>query len=85
MLSLVHIKNRIVPTMKIRQIEYQTGFFQLLCKIRCSLNPKAQAVIKAQRQFRPESYFLEFFNRMLWNGGIAKTLCVAGILEYVNL
>ena len=25
------------------------------------LNPKARAVNKAQRQLRPESYFLEFF------------------------
>ena len=31
-----------------------------LWKIRCSLNPKAQAV-KAQRQLKPEPYFSEFF------------------------
>ena len=30
-------------------------------KIRCSLNPKAQAVNKVQRQLRPEPYFPEFF------------------------
>ena len=34
---------------------------QLLCEIRCNLNPKAQAVNKAQRQLKPESYFPESF------------------------
>ena len=52
LLSLVLIKTRNapIPTMKIRQIEYQTGFFfnSTLLKIRCSLNPKAQAVNKAK-------------------------------------
>ena len=37
-------------------------FFELnLWTIRYSLNQKAQAVNNAQRQLRPESYFLEFF------------------------
>ena len=35
-----------------------------LGKIGCNLNPKAQAVNKAQRQLRPESCFLEFFKSM---------------------
>ena len=64
MLSLVLLKTRnaSIPTMKIHQIEYLTGFLNLtLRKIRCSLNPKALAVNKAQRQFRPEPYFPEFF------------------------
>ena len=58
MLSLVLIKTRNVqiPTMKIRQIEYQTGFLNSTL-----WNPKAQVVNKAQRQLRPESYFPEFF------------------------
>ena len=48
--------------MKIRQIEYKTGFLNsTLWKIRCSLDPKAQAVNKVQRQLRPEPYFPEFF------------------------
>ena len=37
-------------------------FFELiLVKIRCSLNPKAQVVNKAQWQLSPELYFPEFF------------------------
>ena len=32
-----------------------------LWTIRCSLNPKAQAVNKAQRHLRPEPYFPEIF------------------------
>ena len=32
-----------------------------LWKIRCSLNLKARVVNKAQRQLRPESYFLECY------------------------
>ena len=49
MLSLVRIKTRNapIPTMKTRQIEYKTGFLNsTLQKVRCSLNPKAQAVNK---------------------------------------
>ena len=50
--------------MKIRQIEYKNRFFiTQLWKIRCSLNPKAQALNKAQQQLRPELYFPEFLNR----------------------
>ena len=62
MLSLILIKTRNapIPTTKPRQIEYKNRFFKLK-KIRCSLNPKAQVVNKAQRQFRPEPYFPEFF------------------------
>ena len=38
-----------------------------LWKIRCSLNPKAQAVNNAQRQLKPDPYFPDFFlNRGLW-------------------
>ena len=51
MLSLVLLKTRNaqIPTMKTRQIENYTGFLNsTLWKIRCSLNPKAQAVNKAQ-------------------------------------
>ena len=36
-------------------------FNSTLWKIRCGLNPKAQAVKKAQRQLRPEQYFPNFF------------------------
>ena len=64
MLRLVLIKtgNAPIPTMKIHQIEYYTGFLNSTpWKIRCSLNPKAQAVNKVQRQLRPEPYFPEFF------------------------
>ena len=64
MLSLIFIKTRNapIPTLKIRQIEYLTGFLNLTpWKIRCSLNPKALAVNKAQRQLRPEPYFPKFF------------------------
>ena len=64
MLSLVLIKTRNAPiqTMKIRQIQQKTGFRNTTpWEIRCNLNPKAQAVNKAQRQLRPESYFLEYF------------------------
>ena len=32
-----------------------------LWKIKCSLNPKAQAANKTQQQLRPEPYFPEFF------------------------
>jgi len=77
MLSLVLRKPRIapIPTIKIRQIEYQTGFFfnSTLWKMRCSLNPKAQVVNKAQRQLRPELYFLIFFKsralKIQWKSG----------------
>ena len=68
MLCLVLIKtgNAPIPTMKIRQIEYSSGFLNsTLWKIRCSFNPKAQAVNKAQRQLRLEPYFPEFLNRGL--------------------
>ena len=63
MLSLVFItRNARIPTMQIRQIEYQTNFLNAtLWKIRCRLNPKAQAVNKAQRQLSPKPYFPEFF------------------------
>jgi len=64
MLSLVLIKTRnaAIPTMKIHQIEYQTGFLNSTrWKIRCSLNPKAQVVNKVQRQLRPEPYLPKFF------------------------
>ena len=54
---LIKIGNALIPTMKNRQIKYYTDFW----KIRCCLNPKAQAVNKAQQQLRPKSYFLEFF------------------------
>ena len=37
-----------------------------LWKIRCSLNPKAQVVKKAQRQLRPEPYFLNRGLRFLY-------------------
>ena len=63
MLRLVFIKtgNAQIPDMKIRQIEYQTGFFNSTrWIIRCSLNPKAQAVNKVQRQLRPQP-LPEFF------------------------
>jgi len=61
-LALVNTRNAPIPIMKIRQIEYLTVFFKsILLKIRCSLNPKAQAVNKFQRQLRPEQYFPEFF------------------------
>ena len=33
-------------------------------ELECSLNPKAQAVNKAQRQLRPEPYFPEFFKSL---------------------
>ena len=62
LIVLIKTRNAPIPTMKIRQIEYYTGFLNsTLSKIRCSLNPKAQAVNKAQRQLRPEPYFPEFF------------------------
>ena len=64
MLSLVLIKtqNAPIPTMKIHQIEYQTGFSNSTpWKTRCSLNPKAQALNKAQGQLRHEPYFPELF------------------------
>ena len=38
-----------------------------LRKIRCCLNTKAQVVNKAQRQLKPESYFLSFFNPLALN------------------
>ena len=66
MLSIVLIKTRNAPilTMKIRHIEYYTVFFNsTLWKIRCSLNPKAQAVNKAQRHLRPDPYFPNFFKQ----------------------
>ena len=31
---------------------------------RCNLKPKALAVNKAQQQLRPESFFLDFLNRL---------------------
>ena len=58
-----------------------------LWKIRCSLNPKAQVVNKAQRQLRPEPYFSEFFKPRALEGlkmsvslpsvrpGLIKHLC----------
>ena len=50
-LVLIKIRSAPIPTMKIRQIEYLTGFLNsTLWKIRCSLNPKAQAVNNAQRR-----------------------------------
>ena len=61
-LVLIKTGNAPIPTMKIRKIEYQTGFLNsTLREIKCSLNPKAQAAIKAQRQLRPEPYFPDFF------------------------
>ena len=51
-----------IPTMKIRQIEYYIGFLNSTrWKVRCSLDPKAEAVNKVQRQLTPEPYFPEFF------------------------
>ena len=51
--------------MKIRQIKYKPFVFNsTLWNIICSLNPKAQAVNKAQRQLRPEPYFPDVFK--LW-------------------
>ena len=35
--------------------------FYELNKIICNVNPKAQAINKAQWQLRPESYFAEYF------------------------
>ena len=64
MLSFVLFKprNAPIPTMKIRQIQYLTGFMNsTLWKIKCNWNPKTQAVNKAQQQLRPESYFPESF------------------------
>ena len=64
MLSLVLIKtqNEPIPTMKIRQIEYLTGFLNsTLWKIRCIFNPKAQAAKKTQQQLRLEPNLPEFF------------------------
>ena len=67
MLRLVLLKtgNAPIPTMKIRKIEYQTGFLNSTrWKIRCSFNPKAQAVNKVHRQLGPEQYFPEFFKSL---------------------
>ena len=62
-LVLIKTRNTPIPTLNIRQISYLAGFFktQLRKIIKCSLNPKAQAVNKAQRQLRPEPYFPEVF------------------------
>ena len=62
MLRLVIIKTQNAPiAMKIRQIEYKPVFLNsILWKIRCSLNPKAQAVNKTQRQLRLEPCFPDF-------------------------
>ena len=64
MLSRVLIKTRngSIPTMKIRQIDNKPAFFNSTpWKIRCSLNPKAQAVNKANDSLDPEPYYPEFF------------------------
>ena len=77
MLRLVLIKtgNAPIPTVKIRQIEYLTGFLNSTrWKIRCSLNPKVQAVNKVQRQLRPEQYFPEFLIRGLRRNNMCKGL-----------
>ena len=57
---LIKTRNAPIPTMKIRQIECQTGFLNSILW-KCSLNPKVQAVNKVQRQLRPKPYFPEFF------------------------
>ena len=64
MLSLVlrKTRNAPIPTMKIHQTEYYTGFLNSTrWNKRCSFKPKAQAVNKAQRQLRPKSHFLEIY------------------------
>ena len=81
MLSFVLIKTRNapIPSMKIRQIEYITGFLNTSGgKIRCSLNPKAQVVNKAQR---PPPYFPEFFKSRAQGlrGGITTVKIKKGI------
>ena len=54
-----------------------------LWKMRCSLNPKAQVVNKAQRQLRPELYFLIFFlNRGLWKYSENPDLCFPNTVLY---
>ena len=63
MLSLVLIKTRTapIPTIKIRQIEYLTGFFKLnSLENKMQLESESSAVNKAQRQLRPEPYFPDF-------------------------
>ena len=69
MLSRVLIKTRngSIPTMKIRQIDNKPAFFNsILRKIRCSLNPKAQAVNKANDSLDPSLNIPNFLNRELW-------------------
>ena len=81
-MSLVLIRTRNVPinfpTIKIRQIEYQTGFLNsTLRKMRGSLNPKAQAVNEAQRQLKPVPYFPIFFKsrlRAIYSSSLYQTI-----------
>ena len=66
MVSLVFIKtqNAPIPTMKIHPSRILNRFFELnSVELRCSLNPKAQAVIKAHRQLRPnfQAVFSQIF------------------------
>ena len=69
------IQNAPIPTIKIRQKTYYTGFMNsTLWKIICNLNPKAQAVIRPNNSLRPESYFLHFLNRQLRSPKIVNTL-----------
>ena len=67
-LSLVLIKTRIahIPTIKIRQIEYLMVFFELSSlENKMLLESKGQTVNKAQRQLRPEPYFLPGYNHVM--------------------
>ena len=53
--------------MKISQIDNKPAFFNsTLWKIRCSLNPKAQAVNKANDSLDPSLNIPIFLNRELW-------------------
>ena len=55
----------------------------ILLKIRCSLNPKAQAVNKAQRQLRHKPYFTEFVkSRDQWTWKILTIQCALNILTF---
>ena len=67
MLSLVLIKTRNaqIPIMKIRKNSILNRFENsTLWKIKFNLNPKAQAVNKAQRQLWPELYFPGFLKSL---------------------
>ena len=77
-LVLIRTRNVPIPTIKIRQIEYQTVFLNsTLWKMRGSLNPKAQAVNKAQRQLKPVPYFPIFFKsrlRAIYSSSLYQTI-----------